>query len=159
MHAPMKVVPKGLSDHLAAMSRAALEPGLNWRVVESKWPGIVEAFDGFDVRTVASYTPADIDRLMSDTRVIRNRQKIEAIVHNAGEMLALDGMGGGFAAYLRSKGSYDALVTDLKSRFRFLGDSGAYHFLYSVGEPVPSWEDWMGAHPRSHAGAAWARQR
>jgi len=153
MHSPAKVKPKGLSDHLAAMSRAVMEPGLNWRVVDSKWPGIVEAFDCFDVRRVASYSPADIGRLMEDRRVIRNRRKIEAIVHNAGEMLALDGVGGDFAAYLHSKPTYELLVEDLKSRFEFLGDSGAYHFLYSVGEQVPSWEDWMGTHPRSHAAA------
>ena len=91
MHAPAKIEPKVLSDYLAVMSRAALEPGLNWSVVEAKGPGIVEAFDGFDALRVAGYTPVDVDRLMADPRVIRNRRKIEAIVHNAGEMLALPG--------------------------------------------------------------------
>lgn len=153
MHAPAKIEPKSLADYLSVMSRVVFEPGLNWSVVESKWPGIVDAFDGFEVLRVAGYTPADVERLMSDPRVIRNRRKIEAIVHNAGEMLVLEGAGGGFKAYLRADRPYDALVADLKSRFHFLGDSGAYHFLYSVGEPVPSWEDWMGAHPRSHAGS------
>jgi len=157
MHAPAKIEPKNLSDYLAVMSRAALEPGLNWSVVESKWPGIVEAFDGFDVLRVAAYSPADVDRLMGDPRVIRNRRKIEAIAHNAGEMLALDGSDGGFRTYLRSHPSYEALVKDLKKRFRFLGDSGAYHFLYSVGEPVPDWEEWVGTHPASRAGR-WAHR-
>jgi len=146
MHAPEKIEPHDLSDYLAVMSRATLEPGLNWSVVESKWPGIVDAFDGFDVLRVAAYSPADVDRLMADPRVIRNRRKIEAIVHNAGEMLALDGPGGGFRAYLRSFASYEALVKDLKKRFSFLGDSGAYHFLYSVGEQVPVWEEWVDTH-------------
>lgn len=152
MHAPEKIEPTGLSDYLAVMSRAALEPGLNWSVVESKWPGIVDAFDEFDVLRVAAYTPVDVDRLMADPRVIRNRRKIEAIVHNAGEMLALEASGGGFRAYLRSFGTYETLVKDLKKRFKFLGDSGAYHFLYSVGEQVPGWEDWVGTHPGSRAG-------
>jgi DNA-3-methyladenine glycosylase I len=151
MHAPEKIEPTGLADYLAVMSRAALEPGLNWSVVESKWPGIVEAFDGFDAPRVAAYTPVDVDRLMGDPRVIRNRRKIEAIVHNAGEMLALETSDGGFRAYLRSFGTYEALVKDLRRRFKFLGDSGAYHFLYSVGEQVPQWEDWVGTHPGSRA--------
>jgi len=90
---------------------------------------------------------------MGDARVIRNRKKIEAIVHNAGEILVLDGSGGGFRAYLRSHPSYEALVADLKKRFRFLGDSGAYHFLYSVGEQVPPYEEWVVPHPTSAAGA------
>jgi 3-methyladenine DNA glycosylase Tag len=151
MHAPVQIDPTRLSDYLSAMSRAVFEPGLNWRVVESKWPGTVEAFDGFDVSTVAAYSPGDVERLMGDPRVIRNRKKIEAVVHNAGEMLAIDGSAGGFRAYLRSMGSYETLAADIRSRFRFLGDSGTYHFLLSVGEPVPSRGDWRGGHPESHA--------
>jgi DNA-3-methyladenine glycosylase I len=157
MHSPAKIEVKGLSDYLAALSIAVFEPGLNWRVVESKWPGITEAFDGFDVPTVAAYSPADEDRLLADPRVIRNHRKIEAVVHNAREMLALEGEGGGFARYLRSKGSYEELAADLKARFSFLGDTGTYHFLYVVGEPVPSWDDWAGSHAGSHAGA-WAHR-
>lgn len=153
MHAPTRVEPRKLDDYLAAMSRAVFEPGLNWRVVESKWPGILEAFDGFDVAKVAGYTPADVERLVGDTRVIRNRKKIEAIVHNAGEMLVLGSDAEGFRAYLRSHGSYDATVADLKKRFHFLGDSGAYHFLYVVGEPVPSHEDRMCEHGSRSADA------
>jgi DNA-3-methyladenine glycosylase I len=155
MHAPAQIEPKDLSDYLAAMSRAALEPGLNWEVVESKWPGIVEAFDGFDVMRVADYGPEDVERLMADPRVIRNRAKIQAIVHNAGEVLALE-KHGGFRAYLRSQPSYEALVADMRKRFKFLGDSGIYHFLYVVREPVPSWEDWMSSHPGSNATKKWS---
>ena len=44
MHAPERIEPTCLSDYLAVMSRSVFEPGLNWQVVESKWPGIVEAF-------------------------------------------------------------------------------------------------------------------
>ena len=107
MHAPERIEPTGLSDYLAVMSRSVFEPGLNWHVVEAKWPGIVEAFEGFDPMRVAAYTPEDVERLLGDPRVIRNRAKIEAIVHNAGEMLALEGAGGGFRDYLRSGMSYD----------------------------------------------------
>lgn len=89
MHAPERIEPTGLSDYLAVMSRSVFEPGLNWQVVESKWPGIVEAFEGFDPMRVAAYTPEDVDRLLGDPGVIRNRAEIEAVVHNAGEMLAL----------------------------------------------------------------------
>lgn len=147
MHAPEKIEPKGLSDYLAVMSRGVFEPGLNWQVVDSKWPGITEAFEGFDAYRVAGYTPGDEERLMADARIIRNRKKIEAVIHNAGEMLALDELPGGFTGYLRSKGSYQELVKDIRSRFHFIGESGAYHFLYTVGEPVPPWDDWMAAHP------------
>jgi DNA-3-methyladenine glycosylase I len=157
MHAPAQIDPKTLPDYLAAMSRAALEPGLNWEVVEKKWPGIVDAFDGFDVMRVADYGPEDMARLMADPRIIRNRLKVEAIVHNAGEMLVLDSAPGGFRGYLSSFPTYDALVADMKKRFKFLGDSGIYHFLYAVRQPVPAWEDWMAGHPGSNATKKWNR--
>lgn len=158
MHAPAQIEPRSLDDYLAAMSRAALEPGLNWEVVDSKWPGIAEAFDHFDADTVSAYTPEDIERLMADPRVIRNRKKIEAIVHNAGEMEVLErDHPGGFRGYLRSHDTYEALAKDMKKRFSFLGDSGVYHFLYVVREPVPSWEQWMSSHPDSNATKKWNR--
>lgn len=157
MHAPVQIDVRDLSGYLAAMSRAALEPGLNWDVVESKWPGIVEAFDDFDVMRVADYGPEDVERLMADPRVIRNHAKIEAIIHNAGEMLVLEGSGGGFRTYLRSQPSYEALVANMRKRFKFLGESGIYHFLYVVKEPVPSWEQWMASRPESNASKKWDR--
>lgn len=158
MHAPAQIEPKSLDDYLAAMSRAALEPGLNWEVVDAKWPGIVEAFGGFDVEAVSAYTPQDIERLLSDPRIIRNRKKVEAIVHNAGELMTLErDHPGGFRGYLESHRSYEDLVKDMKRRFKFLGDSGIYHFLYVVREPVPTWEQWMSSHPDSTATKKWNR--
>ena len=75
--------PKELSGYLDAMARVMFQTGISWRVVEAKWPGIQEAFRGFEPERVARLTTKDIDRLMDDTRVIRNRKKLEAIVSNA----------------------------------------------------------------------------
>lgn len=158
MHAPTKIHPSSLADYLAALTRPVFEPGLNWQVVEAKWPGITEAFHGFDPQTVAAYTPEDVERLMGDDRIIRNRKKIEATIRNAGEMIVLDREHGGFKRYLRSHPSFEETVADLRRHFAFLGESGAYHFLYVVGEKVPEWHDWMAAHQgRTKAGAHAAR--
>jgi 3-methyladenine DNA glycosylase Tag len=151
MHEPRKVPTDTLNDYLAALSRAAMEPGLNWNVVDAKWPGIVEAFHGFDVRDVAGLTPADIETLMADPRVIRNRKKLEAIVYNAGEMLNVARDAEQFRTYLRAHGSFEETAADLRRRFKFIGEMGAYHFLFVVGEKVPAHEDWLKAHPDSGA--------
>jgi DNA-3-methyladenine glycosylase I len=151
MHEPAKVPTDTLADYLAALSRSALEPGLNWNVLEAKWPGIVAAFEGFDPMKVAGFTPVDVERLMGDPRVIRNRRKIEAVVYNAGEMLSIASDAPGFRAYLRSHGSFEATVADLRRRFKFIGEMGAYHFLFVVGERVPVHEEWLKAHPESGA--------
>ena len=146
MHAPAQIEPRALADYLGAMTRAVFEPGLNWSVVEAKWLGITSAFAGFDPLIVAGYTPVDVERLMSDPAIIRNRKKIEATVHNAGEMLNVDREHHGFKRYLGSFGSYEATAADLRKRFKFLGETGAYHFLYVVREPVPDHEKWMATH-------------
>ncbi len=81
-------------------------------------------------------------------RIIRNRRKIEATVTNAQAMLALDDRPGGFVGWLRSQGDFGATVAALRGEFRFLGDMGAYYFLYVVGENVPTHEEWMKTHQK-----------
>ena len=48
---------------------------------------------------------------------------------------------GDFRAYLQSHGDFESTVKDLRKRFSFLGDFGAYYFLYVVKEPVPSYHE------------------
>jgi 3-methyladenine DNA glycosylase Tag len=149
MQAPTQIEPAGLADYLDVITRAVFQSGMSWRVVEAKWDGFREAFAGFEPAVVAGYTGDDVERLAADTRIVRNRRKIEATVGNAQALLALDGLPGGFVGWLRSRGDFDATVAALRGEFRFLGDMGAYYVLYVVGEDVPSHEDWMNAHPHS----------
>ncbi|TME60123.1 MAG: hypothetical protein E6I54_11420 [Chloroflexi bacterium] len=53
---------------------------------------------------------------------------------------------GGFKKHLKSFSDYEELATDLKKRFKFVGDSGVYHFLWTVKHPVPDWHEWSRAH-------------
>ena len=142
MEAPKQIEPKGLPDYLEVLSKSVFQPGMSWRVVEAKWPGITEAFKEFDAEAVAQFTESDVDALANDTRVIRNRRKLDATVHNAQQMVELEREHGSFKAYLGSHGDFEETVKDLRKRFKFVGDMGAYHFLYVVGEEVPSYEDW-----------------
>lgn len=68
---------------LAAMARGIFQAGISWKVVENKWPGIEEAFLGFDPGRVSMMEGEAIDRLVGDTRVIRSGPKIVAIRDNA----------------------------------------------------------------------------
>ena len=149
MQAPTQIEPTGLADYLDVITRAVFQSGMSWRVVEAKWDGFREAFSGFDPAAVAAFTDDDVERLAADTRIIRNRRKIEATVTNAQAMLALEGAPGGFVGWLRSQDDFDATVAALRGEFRFLGDMGAYYFLYVVGEDVPTHEEWMEKHPQT----------
>lgn len=139
--APEQIVPQRLGGYLDVMSKAVFQSGMSWRVVESKWPGTREVFREFDPETLVGLSPDDIDAMATDARIIRNRRKVEAIIGNAQRMLDLEREHGGFQAYLRSFGGFDALLKDLRKNFKFLGDMGAYYFLYVVGEQVPDHEE------------------
>jgi 3-methyladenine DNA glycosylase Tag len=132
--------PQDLSGYLDALARVMFQTGISWRVVESKWPGTRDAFHGFDPDRVASLSAADIDRLMDDRRVIRNRKKLEAVVANARRMLELEGEHRGFDRYLDSLGDFETTRSELRKRFAFLGDAGAWYFLWTVGREVPEHE-------------------
>ena len=146
MQAPQQIQPTKLADYLEVITKAVFQSGMSWQVVEAKWPCFVEAFDGFDPQKIAAFTGEDIERLAADTRIIRNQRKIEATLHNAETILALDAQPGGFAGWLRSRHDFEATVAALRSEFRFLGETGAYFFLYVVGEPVPAHEEWAKTH-------------
>jgi 3-methyladenine DNA glycosylase Tag len=137
VEAPAQITPTKLADYLEVLTKAVFESGMSWRVIENKWPGFQEAFQAFDPETVATLSPDEIDALTNDTRIIRNRKKIEATVHNAGTMLDIEREFGTFKKYLESHNGFDALLADMRKRFKFVGAFGAYYFLWVVREPVP----------------------
>ncbi len=141
--APDQIEPKTLGDYLEVMSKAVFQSGMSWHVVETKWPGIRDGFRGFDAQAVATMGEPDVDALATDTRVIRNRRKLAAVVENANRMIELEAQHGTFRAYLRSHDGFAATVSDLRKQFKFLGETGSYFFLYVVGEQVPPYEEWQ----------------
>ncbi len=67
----------------------ALQSGLSWILVLRRREGLRELFHGFDPERVARFDEKDVDRLMQDSRAIRHRRKLEAIVQNARATVAL----------------------------------------------------------------------
>jgi DNA-3-methyladenine glycosylase I len=65
------------------LSLEAFQAGLSWITILKRRPGFREAFVNFDIDTVAAFTDADVERLMADERIIRNRAKIVATIENA----------------------------------------------------------------------------
>ncbi len=145
MPSPEKIQPTSVSDYLEIMTKAVFQSGISWRVVEAKWPGIKEAFKDFDTDVVAGFSEPELDELAQDTRVIRNRRKLSAIVSNAQRMVELDEEHGGFQKYLRSRPDFSSTIQDIRKQFKFMGDTGTYFFLYVVGEEVPPHDEWFAA--------------
>src|SRR5918992_1806285 len=97
---PPKIRPKSLADYFEVLTRAVFQSRMSWQVIEAKWDGFREAFAGFDPKKVARFTAKDVNRLTGDTRIIRNRRKIEATVANARTLVDLDKEYGGFKRFL-----------------------------------------------------------
>lgn len=135
--APMQIEPESLDDYLEVMSQAIFQTGMSWRMVEGKWHEIREAFDGFSIKRIASFTEDDLDRLAADRRVIRNRRKLAAIIHNAKQILEKDKQHHSFQKYLREHEDFDDTLVALRKDFKFLGPTACYFFLYVIGEKVP----------------------
>ncbi len=83
------------------LSLEGFQAGLSWLTILRKRERFREVFHGFDVDSVAALTDADVERLMQDTGIVRNRAKIEATRKNAAAVVALRD-DGGLEAFVRS---------------------------------------------------------
>ncbi|TCK26513.1 DNA-3-methyladenine glycosylase I [Pseudonocardia endophytica] len=72
------------------MTLEGFQSGLSWIVILRKRPAFREAFARFDPERVARFDDDDVARLLADPGIVRNRQKIEATIHNAGVVAGLD---------------------------------------------------------------------
>ncbi len=140
----------------ALFERLCLEgfqSGLSWRTVLAKRPAFREDFAGFDPHLISEFTPQDVDRLLLDARIIRHRGKIEAVVKNAGALLALwdsgERLGELFWTLARdSEGPPPVVLADLpgttpiavqlskrlrKLGFAFVGPTTAYAAMQACG--------------------------
>jgi DNA-3-methyladenine glycosylase I len=130
------------------------QAGLSWRTILGKRKRYREVFDRFDPAKVAAYDSADVQRLLADPGIVRNRLKIESAIRNAQCVLALQQEHSSLACFLWSyvDGSpiqnawrslaeipartdlSDRLSKDLKKRgFNFVGSTICYAFMQSVG--------------------------
>lgn len=126
------------SDEKVLMERLALEifqAGLSWGLVLKKRAHTFDVFSGFDVDAVAAYNEADVARLLDDAGIIRNRLKINAIIHNAGCVKDMRASHGGFDAWLKAHHplTKPEWVKLFKKTFKFTGGEITGEFLMSTG--------------------------
>jgi DNA-3-methyladenine glycosylase I len=132
-----------------ALTLGVFEAGLSWSIVFGKRDAFRSAFHGFEIAQVQAMTDRDVDRLLQDPLIIRNRAKIQATIENARAMRSASP---GLAALARSYESSrrraprsiaelptstpqaDAFAKQLKSQgYRFVGPTSVYAFMQNVG--------------------------
>jgi DNA-3-methyladenine glycosylase I len=146
------------------------QAGLSWSTILNRRDGYRKAFAGFDPARVAKFGKREIEKLMKDKGIIRNRLKIESTVTNANAFLAVQKEFGSFEKYVwsfvggkpivnrwkkmnqvpaRTKES-DALSNDLKKRgFKFVGSTICYAFMQAVGMVDDHFQGCSQAHTKS----------
>jgi DNA-3-methyladenine glycosylase I len=125
------------------MCRVIFQAGLNWQVIDNKWSSIKNAFSNFEIGKIAHFTESDVEMLMHDPGIIRNKGKIKAIIQNAQNFKAIEKQYGSFQKYLDSldkSNNYANVVKDLVNKFKWLGPPSASLFLYTVGENISVWD-------------------
>ena len=126
----------------------AFQSGLSWLTILRKRDAFRAAFAGFRIAAVARFGERDVERLMGDAGIVRNRAKIEAAVANARAAAAVDDLGGliwsfapearpaprSFADVPAVTPESTALAKELKRRgFRFVGPTTAYALMQACG--------------------------
>ena len=130
------------------------QAGLSWSTILRKREGYRNAFAGFDAGRVASFGNADVERLLADPGIVRNRLKVESAISNARAVLQVQEADGSLSGYLwkfvggspiqnawRSTAEIPAetaeskaMSRDLKKRgFRFVGPTVCYAFMQATG--------------------------
>ena len=132
-------MPPNDSAYFENLTRCIFQAGLNWKMITNKWPEFTKAFAEFDIKKVAGYGEKDVDRLMSDKGIVRNRRKILATIENARTFTRLADENGSFKRWftgLDKSNNYSGIVNKLKKTFRHVGDTTAHIFVYPVGENI-----------------------
>jgi DNA-3-methyladenine glycosylase I len=148
-------VPSRDDKHLFEMlTLEGAQAGLSWSTILRKRDGYRRLFADFHPMVVAGFTERDVERLLQDASIVRNRLKVESTIVNAGRVLEVQAERGSLAAYFwdfvdgapiagrfRSLSELpaetplsNALSKDLKRRgFRFVGPTTVYAFMQAVG--------------------------
>ena len=140
--------------HFEFLALESFQAGLSWLTILGKRENFRKAFNGFDPEKVAKYDKRKIEKLMKDSKIIRNQRKIEAAINNARRFLEVQKEFGSFDKYIwgftdfkpkinswkrlsqipaTSKLS-DEISMDLKKRgFKFVGSTIIYAHLQAIG--------------------------
>ena len=121
------------------MTRCVFQAGLTWQLIADRWFNFRKAFKAFNIEAVAEFDEGDIERLLSDSGILRNRAKIEATIVNAMVFLKIKEEFGTFRDFmdtLDKSENYKFVKKELAKRFSRLGPKSAMVFLYSIGEDI-----------------------
>lgn len=142
------------AKHFEFLVLDGFQAGLSWSTILKKREAFRRAFAGFDVKQVALFRPDDVERLMNDASIVRNRSKIEAAIRNARSFMQVQNEFGTFDAFIWQFTNHqtihnhwqalneipavspeaEAMSKALKKRgFNFVGPTICYAYMQAAG--------------------------
>lgn len=111
------------------------QAGLSWTTILNKQENFRHAYADFRIQKIAEFTEEDRTRLLNDAGIIRNRLKINAVIHNANEILKLQEEYGSFKAWLdfHFPKETEEWIKLFRKTFKFTGGEITNEFLVSTG--------------------------
>lgn len=111
------------------------QAGLSWNTILNKKENFRKAYAGFDIKKIAGFTEKDVQRLLSDEGIIRNKLKVNAAIYNAQQIITLQEEFGSFKNWLDDQfpKSREEWVKLFKKTFKFTGGEITNEFLLSTG--------------------------
>jgi DNA-3-methyladenine glycosylase I len=132
-------LPPDDSTYFEILVRCIFQAGLNWNMITKKWPGFKKAFVDFNIQKIAKFGEKDIERLLVNKNIVRNKRKIHATIENAKIFTRLAEEDGSFKAWFTSldkSENYVNVVKELMKTFNHVGETTAHVFIYAVGEDI-----------------------
>ncbi|MHA2358029.1 MAG: DNA-3-methyladenine glycosylase I [Candidatus Heimdallarchaeaceae archaeon] len=128
--------PKSDDEYFERMTHVVFQAGMPWEMIDARWSNFTEAFAKFSIEKVANFTQKEVDHLLNDTGIIRNKRKILATIENAKELKNVIKEFGSLSIYfnnvIKSK-DHKVIRKELMKRFHYLGPMSSDIFLLSIG--------------------------
>lgn len=142
--------PKNDDEYFERMTKIIFQAGLNWKMIDNKWPEFRKAFSNFSIDKVSKFDDKKVEELMGNAKIVRNRRKILSTIYNAKEFKVIQQEFKSFQGYMTSfRGAELGLQNDIHERFKHLGPHTARMYLWMAGVKLtPNAEEkaWIDSH-------------
>ena len=130
-----KAIPED-NDLFEIMSLQVFQAGLTWNMILKRRDTFREAFALWDIKTVAEFKDSDVNKLLKNKGIIRNRLKIQATIHNAKIILSIQSDHDSFCNWFYNViqgAEYPSIQKELRKTFKFMGPEIARMWLLAAG--------------------------
>jgi DNA-3-methyladenine glycosylase I len=135
------IVPNTDDELFERMAMQIFQAGLNWKMILKKRPYFNKAFDKFNITRVRKYSDPEFKKLINNEKIIRNKQKISAVIHNAKVVKDIQDEYGSFLKFINDLPiKLPQIQSIMRKKFKFMGPEITRMFIFNIGKLNPPHE-------------------